>query len=67
MGDPAEAIRRFAIDQYADLVALGAHHHSMADQLIEGSVAETVLRHAGYSVLVVPAASDEVSDGRAGD
>ncbi|HZS58489.1 MAG TPA: universal stress protein [Gemmatimonadaceae bacterium] len=53
-GEPAEAIRRLAEQEYADLIALGTYRPGLADRVIVGSVAESLLRHAGCSVLVVP-------------
>jgi nucleotide-binding universal stress UspA family protein len=55
-GDPAEAVVHEARTWSADLLVLGTHGRRGAARLLLGSVAETVLRHAPCSVLVVPSA-----------
>jgi universal stress protein E len=53
-GEPAQAIVHEARAWSADLLVLGTHGRRGAARLLLGSVAETVLRHASCSVLVVP-------------
>lgn len=58
-GEPDQVIRTFADEQYADLIALGTSRRGFADRVIVGSVAESVLRHATCSVLIVPVTAAE--------
>jgi nucleotide-binding universal stress UspA family protein len=53
-GVPDEAIVHEARAWSADLLVLGTHRRRGAARFLLGSVAETVLRHAPCSVLVVP-------------
>lgn len=55
-GEPAQAIVHEARAWSADLLVLGTHARRGAARLLLGSVAETVLRHAPCSVLVIPPA-----------
>lgn len=55
-GEPARAIVHEARAWSADLLVLGTHARQGAARLLLGSVAETVLRNAPCSVLVVPPA-----------
>jgi nucleotide-binding universal stress UspA family protein len=52
-GDPAEEIIRFAAEAQMDMIILGTHGRSGIERLLLGSVAESVLRGAPCSVLVV--------------
>lgn len=52
-GDPATEIVRFAERNGCDLIVMGTHGRSGIKRLVLGSVAETVVRHAPCSVLVV--------------
>jgi nucleotide-binding universal stress UspA family protein len=52
-GDPWHAIVQMASDLLADLVVMGTHGRRGVQRIIMGSVAETVSRHCGCSVLVV--------------
>ena len=54
-GDAAKVIAHFAADARADLIAVGSHGRKLAERLALGSVAETLLRTAQCSVLVVSA------------
>jgi len=57
-GDVREEILDAAADWHADLILLGCHGHKGMTRLLLGSVAESVIRHATCSVLVVrPTAS----------
>ncbi len=51
VGNPARAILAAAED--VDLIVMGAHGGSLADQLVVGNVAERVFRHAPVPVTVV--------------
>jgi universal stress protein A len=53
-GSPAQEIVRYAADQRADLIVVGSHGRAMMGRLLLGSVADSVLHHAGRAVLVVP-------------
>jgi nucleotide-binding universal stress UspA family protein len=52
-GDVRETIIDTASNWYADLTLLGSQGHKGMDRLLLGSVAESVVRHAHCSVLVV--------------
>ena len=57
-GDVRECIIDSAERWHADLILLGSHGHKGMGRLLLGSVAESVVRHAHCSVLVVrPSAS----------
>ena len=53
VGDPADAIVRAADTGTADLIVVGARGLGALKRLLLGSVSESVLRHAGCSVLIV--------------
>ncbi len=50
---PVEAITRTAAERNCDLIVLGSHGRRGLRRLLEGSVAELVVRRAGCPVLVV--------------
>jgi nucleotide-binding universal stress UspA family protein len=50
---PAEGLRARAEEKRADLIVIGSHGHRGVRRFLLGSVAETVVRHAPCSVLVV--------------
>lgn len=52
-GDVRESILDSAANWQADLILLGCHGHKGMGRLLLGSVAESVVRHATCSVLVV--------------
>ena len=52
-GDVRESIIDSAARWHADLILLGSHGHKGMGRLLLGSVAESVVRHANCSVLVV--------------
>jgi nucleotide-binding universal stress UspA family protein len=52
-GDVRETIIDTASNWHADLILLGSQGHKGMDRLLLGSVAESVVRHAHCSVLVV--------------
>lgn len=53
-GDPADGILREADEWRADLIVVGTHGRRGLPRLLLGSVAGTVLRRAGVSVLAIP-------------
>ena len=52
-GEVRESIIDTAARWHADLILLGSHGHKGMGRLLLGSVAESVVRHANCSVLVV--------------
>jgi nucleotide-binding universal stress UspA family protein len=62
-GDPVHGIVHEARAWSADLLVLGTHGRRGAARLLLGSVAESVLRHAPCSVLVVPPVRAEADAG----
>ncbi|HKM79667.1 MAG TPA: universal stress protein [Candidatus Acidoferrum sp.] len=52
-GDVRECILDSAANWHADLILLGSRGHKGMGRLLLGSVAESVIRHANCSVLVV--------------
>ena len=52
-GEVRDAIIDTAARWHADLILLGSHGHKGMGRLLLGSVAESVVRHANCSVLVV--------------
>ena len=53
-GAPAEKIVRDAKEHASDLIVVGARGVGAVSRLLLGSVSESVLRHAGCPVLVIP-------------
>lgn len=56
VGEPATRILEEAAEWKADLVVVGTHGRRGVPRLLLGSVAETILRRAAVSVLVIPPA-----------
>jgi nucleotide-binding universal stress UspA family protein len=52
-GDPASAIVKAASSLQVDVVVVGTHGRTGVQRFVMGSVAESVVRHAGCPVLVV--------------
>lgn len=52
-GSPVDLIQQTAVDENADLIVVGSHGASGIEQLVLGSVAESVLRKVLSPVLVV--------------
>lgn len=52
MGDPASEIVKYALLEHADLIAMPTHGRHGIDRLVNGSVAEDVLRHSPVPVLI---------------
>jgi nucleotide-binding universal stress UspA family protein len=52
-GKPAEEINRIADEESVDLIILSTHGHSAIGQLLFGSVADRVVRHASKPVLTI--------------
>jgi nucleotide-binding universal stress UspA family protein len=53
IGGPTDEILRLSAELGADLLVVGTHEHQGLERLLLGSVAETLVRKAGCSVLVV--------------
>lgn len=53
IGDPATEIIRFCSEHGADLLIVGTHDHQGLERLLLGSIAETLVRKARCTVLVV--------------
>jgi nucleotide-binding universal stress UspA family protein len=53
VGPPAEAILRLAQERQVDLIVVGTRKKGFFERLVEGSVAQDVLRGASCDVLVV--------------
>jgi len=53
VGPPAEAILRLAQERHIDLLVIGTRKKGFFERLVEGSVAQGVLRGASCDVLVV--------------
>ena len=54
VGEPAETILAVAAELKAELIVLGTHGRHGLEKLLNGSVAETVLHHAGCAVFIYP-------------
>ena len=54
-GSASDEIVRFATEHHADLIVIGTHGRSGPMQLLLGSVAQSVVRHAPCPVLTVKA------------
>jgi nucleotide-binding universal stress UspA family protein len=52
-GKPADEINRIAEEESADMIILSTHGHSAIGQLLFGSVADRVVRHASRPVLTI--------------
>lgn len=59
-GDVRSTIIEFAVDWGADLIVVGAHEHRGLVRFLLGSVAESVVRDAGCSVLVIRPATTKL-------
>ena len=53
VGDPTAEILKACAELRADLLVVGTHDHAGFERLLLGSVAETLTRKAGCSVMVV--------------
>lgn len=53
IGSPGDEILRLRVELEADMLVVGTHDHEGFERLLLGSVAETLVRKAGCSVLVV--------------
>ena len=62
-GDAAQEILRYTTRHPIDLIVVGTHGRTGLSRALLGSVAERVLRGARCPVLVVPAASDQMTSG----
>lgn len=61
-GEPAHEIAAEVAEWRADLLVVGSHGRSAVVQWMLGSVAESAIRDARSSVLVIPAARGEAAD-----
>jgi universal stress protein A len=52
-GDPAEVILFYAKTQKVDMIVLGSHGTTAIARLLVGSTAETVMRHAPCTVVIL--------------
>lgn len=52
LGDPAQALHQVAVDIDADLIVVSSHGRRGVDRLIQGSVAESLIRMARVPVCV---------------
>jgi nucleotide-binding universal stress UspA family protein len=55
-GDASKLILEKAAELDAGMIVLGSHGHGLLHKAFLGSVSESVMRHAGCNVLVVPSA-----------
>ena len=55
-GFPKKEIVKIAREWEADLIVMGTHGRGGLQHLLVGSVAESVIKHAGVPVMVVSAA-----------
>lgn len=55
---PAEVLVEHAKEVGADLIVVGAHHHSLLGRIFQGSTTDGVVHHAPCPVLVVPDIDD---------
>jgi nucleotide-binding universal stress UspA family protein len=53
IGDPTAEILKACVELRASLLVVGTHDHAGFERLLLGSVAETLVRKAGCSVMVV--------------
>lgn len=51
-GEPGQLIVDVAKERSADLIVVGAHHHTFLDRLFGNDVARDVAKHAGCEVLI---------------
>jgi nucleotide-binding universal stress UspA family protein len=58
-GNPADEINRIAEEESADLIIMSTHGHSAIGQLIFGSVADRVVRHATKPVMTIRVPDEE--------
>jgi len=52
IGDPAETLLQMCVDYDADCMVIGTHGRKGLDRLLDGSVAETVIRRANCPIVV---------------
>ncbi len=52
-GKPSDEINRIAEEESVDMIILSTHGHSAIGQLLFGSVADSVVRHASRPVLTI--------------
>lgn len=62
-GDPAKLILDKAAELRAEMIILGSHGHGLLHKALLGSVSESIIRHAGSKVLIVPAKKNSTETG----
>jgi nucleotide-binding universal stress UspA family protein len=62
-GDPASEILRLAEEEQVDLIVMGTHGRTGLLRLLQGSVAEAVVRRASCPVITVKHAPELVASG----
>lgn len=62
-GDPAKMIVDKAAELQVAMIILGSHGHGLLHKALIGSVSESIIRHAGNNVLIVPAAKNSTKIG----
>ena len=63
IGIPSQEIVRFAAEESIDLIVMGTHERIGLGHMLHKSVAETVVRSAGCSVLIVKSSANETPEG----
>lgn len=53
-GDFAEAILKIARDSHADVIVIGSHSRKWLENIVMGSVTESVLQNTSIPLLIVP-------------
>lgn len=53
-GDPAKLIIDKAEELHANIIILGSHGHGLLHKALLGSVSESIIRHSGNKVLIIP-------------
>jgi nucleotide-binding universal stress UspA family protein len=54
LGDFAESIIKTAKDLHADIIVMGSHSRRWLDEILMGSVTETVLHHSAVPLFIIP-------------
>jgi len=54
LGDFAESIIKTAKDLHTDIIVMGSHSRRWLDEILMGSVTETVLHHSSIPLFIIP-------------
>jgi nucleotide-binding universal stress UspA family protein len=54
LGDFAESIMKTAKDLHSDIIVMGSHSRRWLDEILMGSVTETVLHHSSVPLFIIP-------------